>query len=114
MDACPHCGVKLPAVVDAFCPECRESLSEPTVHEDPSVEDKTADRSDRVPVRSSRRATAVGAVVGFFWAVARVGAHTGEGPAYVAGYVCGSVLIGGLIGTFVGFLWSTEKMRTKP
>lgn len=25
--SCPHCGVKLPAVVDAFCPECRADLS---------------------------------------------------------------------------------------
>lgn len=25
---CPHCGTVLPAVVDAFCPECREDLSE--------------------------------------------------------------------------------------
>ena len=24
---CPHCGVKLPRVVDAFCPDCREELS---------------------------------------------------------------------------------------
>lgn len=24
---CPHCGISLPAVVDAFCPECREDLS---------------------------------------------------------------------------------------
>jgi hypothetical protein len=24
---CPHCGIALPAVVDAFCPECREDLS---------------------------------------------------------------------------------------
>jgi hypothetical protein len=27
MDACPHCGIPLPATVDAFCPECREDLS---------------------------------------------------------------------------------------
>ena len=25
---CPHCGVVLPATVDAFCPECREDLDE--------------------------------------------------------------------------------------
>lgn len=25
---CPHCGTALPAVVDAFCPECREDLGE--------------------------------------------------------------------------------------
>jgi hypothetical protein len=25
---CPHCGYKLPPQVDAFCPECREDLSE--------------------------------------------------------------------------------------
>ena len=24
---CPHCGVTLPTVVDAFCPQCREDLS---------------------------------------------------------------------------------------
>src|SRR6516162_10246187 len=28
-DTCPHCGTRLPAVVDAFCPECREDLSAP-------------------------------------------------------------------------------------
>jgi hypothetical protein len=26
--SCPHCGVTLPAVVDAFCPECRTDLSQ--------------------------------------------------------------------------------------
>ena len=25
---CPHCGIALPPVVDAYCPECREDLSE--------------------------------------------------------------------------------------
>ena len=25
--SCPHCGTTLPAVVDAYCPECREDLS---------------------------------------------------------------------------------------
>ena len=25
--ACPHCGSTLPAVIDAYCPECREDLS---------------------------------------------------------------------------------------
>ena len=25
--SCPHCGITLPAVVDAFCPECREDLN---------------------------------------------------------------------------------------
>lgn len=25
-EACPHCGVALPATCDAFCPECREDL----------------------------------------------------------------------------------------
>ncbi|MDY3562222.1 hypothetical protein R5W23_003684 [Gemmata sp. JC673] len=29
-DTCPHCGAKLPYVIDAFCPECRESLAEPS------------------------------------------------------------------------------------
>jgi hypothetical protein len=28
MTECPHCGAGLPAVVDAFCPECREPLDE--------------------------------------------------------------------------------------
>jgi hypothetical protein len=28
--SCPHCGAALPAVADAFCPECRNSLQEPT------------------------------------------------------------------------------------
>ena len=27
-DACPHCGIRLPVVVDALCPECRRDLSE--------------------------------------------------------------------------------------
>src|SRR5262249_51986503 len=25
---CPHCGVQLPAIPDAFCPECRNDLAE--------------------------------------------------------------------------------------
>ena len=28
MTTCPHCGVTLPPVIDAFCPECRERLDE--------------------------------------------------------------------------------------
>lgn len=28
-ETCPHCGAKLPMVVDVFCPECRKDLSEP-------------------------------------------------------------------------------------
>ncbi len=27
-DTCPHCGSRLPNVVDAFCPECRKPLRE--------------------------------------------------------------------------------------
>jgi hypothetical protein len=27
--SCPHCGASLPAVGDAFCPECHEALDEP-------------------------------------------------------------------------------------
>jgi hypothetical protein len=27
-DNCPHCGLQLPVVRDAFCPECREPLDE--------------------------------------------------------------------------------------
>ena len=30
--SCPHCGMDLPLVVDAFCPECREDLSERPSH----------------------------------------------------------------------------------
>ncbi len=30
-DHCPHCGVELPAVRDAFCPECGERPDEPPV-----------------------------------------------------------------------------------
>src|SRR5207245_10187152 len=26
--SCPHCGAKVPAVGDAFCPECRNALDE--------------------------------------------------------------------------------------
>jgi hypothetical protein len=29
MHNCPHCGERLPPVVDAYCPDCRESLTEP-------------------------------------------------------------------------------------
>ena len=32
---CPHCGALLPAVIDAFCPECREDLDEAPVLETP-------------------------------------------------------------------------------
>lgn len=32
--SCPHCGVTLPYIVDAFCPECRNSLDEsPLIHD---------------------------------------------------------------------------------
>jgi hypothetical protein len=29
METCPHCGKRLPIVVDAFCPDCRGRLDEP-------------------------------------------------------------------------------------
>ena len=29
VDSCPHCGEALPKHVDAFCPMCRDDLSEP-------------------------------------------------------------------------------------
>src|SRR5947207_3094587 len=28
METCPHCGVRLPHVVDAFCPDCFAALDE--------------------------------------------------------------------------------------
>ena len=33
-NTCPHCGFRLPIVVDAYCPECREDLSEPPLSDD--------------------------------------------------------------------------------
>jgi hypothetical protein len=33
---CPHCGTKLPAMVDAFCPECRNDLGEAPSSEPPA------------------------------------------------------------------------------
>ncbi len=33
MDTCPHCGAKLPPLVDAFCPDCFAALDEPTAKE---------------------------------------------------------------------------------
>jgi len=39
-EVCPHCGERLPFVVDAFCPECRERLDDPPfpAREAPSAE----------------------------------------------------------------------------
>ena len=34
--SCPHCGTRLPAVVDAFCPECRNDLDEAPAPEQPA------------------------------------------------------------------------------
>src|SRR4051794_8778830 len=45
IDTCPHCGEPLPAVVDAFCSECRERLDEP-----PVIRDAAAGQDDRQPV----------------------------------------------------------------
>jgi hypothetical protein len=39
---CPHCGAKLPANGDAFCPECRNSLDEPPV--DPAARQSEENR----------------------------------------------------------------------
>jgi hypothetical protein len=50
VNACPHCGVNLPEVVDAFCPECRQPLGEPTVYPEKTGEDKTAGGLAREPV----------------------------------------------------------------
>ncbi len=30
-DTCPHCGTRLPAIRDAFCPSCRNSIDEEPV-----------------------------------------------------------------------------------
>src|SRR5205823_1184378 len=30
-DTCPHCGTRLPAIRDAFCPACRNSLDDEPV-----------------------------------------------------------------------------------
>jgi predicted amidophosphoribosyltransferase len=43
-ECCPHCGSKLPLVVDAFCGTCGESLDEPP-EEDRSPEDQAAFRA---------------------------------------------------------------------
>jgi hypothetical protein len=32
-ERCPHCGAHLPDTADAFCPECRAALDEPTQRE---------------------------------------------------------------------------------
>ncbi len=34
-EQCPNCGERLPTVVDAFCPYCRESLDKPPPPADP-------------------------------------------------------------------------------
>ncbi|MFO0927960.1 MAG: hypothetical protein U0736_13120 [Gemmataceae bacterium] len=39
LDRCPHCGVRLPSVVDAFCSECRGPLDEQPAAPDPAPHD---------------------------------------------------------------------------
>jgi hypothetical protein len=64
---CPHCGEELGIVTDAFCPECRQSLSEAPA---------PTDASEKVPVtsqpRSFRLPSRRGQVQG--WACALAGA----------------------------------------
>jgi hypothetical protein len=35
---CPHCGAPLPDTLDAFCPECRAALDEPTQRQQDTTE----------------------------------------------------------------------------
>jgi hypothetical protein len=57
-DTCPHCGFRLPAVVDAFCPECREPLDEPP--EQPALARDTSQR----PAKPIGTVTAVCLILG--------------------------------------------------
>ena len=47
-ESCPHCGETLPAVVDAFCPQCRMDLSET-----PDVKTLRADDATELPRRKN-------------------------------------------------------------
>ena len=49
MDACPHCRAKLPDIVDAFCPECREDLNEPPRVGNEAAEVATATAPENAP-----------------------------------------------------------------
>lgn len=54
---CPHCGTELPAVADAFCPDCREDLSQT-----PEEVRETADRMYRAVMGDEQEAQARSAV----------------------------------------------------
>ena len=114
MRACPHCGVALPAVVDAFCPECREPLGEP-----PEPRAATGAGAPAGGGASPRRvawpkvAIGLGAAVGVLGALARSGALAGEAPAFVAGSVCGGAVLGAIVGAVAGLIWSAGRTGTR-
>ena len=56
MDRCPHCGADLPAIRDAFCPECRQGLDEPPLKR------RTATTVESEPSSVSLRKYSVGHV----------------------------------------------------
>ena len=37
-ERCPHCGAPLPETLEAFCPECRAALDEPTQRQQDTAE----------------------------------------------------------------------------
>ena len=103
MTECPHCGAALPAVVDAFCPDCREPLDER-----PASLAALVERGPEVTVK--RGLSLPGAVVMALGALCWVGALA----LYLTGHPCETVVfsVGG--GALMLFGTSLKKKVNLP
>src|SRR5262245_35689893 len=111
--ACPHCGAGLPVAVDAFCPACRNDLSEPPTPRAPRI----APPAGATPAGTRKLIVwcgFAGATVGLVAGVGALAATGSDGDGgYVVGYVAGRVLMGGLVGLVIGVVRAAPACREK-
>lgn len=95
--ACQHCGTALPAVVDAFCPECRADLSQ--------TPQEVTDTARRTAAAITGTAEGVGAGYGRFYLTMAPLACCGAALKFVRerDWELATVALAGAIG--FGFLW---------
>src|SRR4051794_17682423 len=95
---CPHCGVTLPATVDAFCPQCRRPLDEEPVR---TVPRDGVSRGPATDLGWTRKCAAIGVILGLLAGLGRLTQMPGVEPGRAIGNVCGTmfatvVILGGI------------------
>ena len=82
MSTCPHCGERLPSVVDAFCPDCFTALDEPSAKEKAAfglTEEPTKEEpANAWQIITAMRLMLVGVCVLFAGALAAARGHWAE------------------------------------